>query len=141
MMAGNLFSKTLIWVGSNTQRYPWPTRKHVVCYTQHMRLPPTREDVVKETLKRSQAAAKKCGNKYSIVTYELAVAKITSQIQIQNSLEFNDCLIQFGQIHTILSVLSSTIKILEGSGAAYLLSEAKIIADGSINKFLRGKLY
>ena len=30
---------------------------------------------------------------------------------------------------------------MEGSGAAYLLSEAKIIAGGSINKFLRGKSY
>ena len=30
---------------------------------------------------------------------------------------------------------------MEGSGAAYLLSEAKIIAGGSINKFLREKSY
>ena len=30
---------------------------------------------------------------------------------------------------------------MEGSGAAYLLSEAKIIAGGSINKFLRGRSY
>ena len=40
-----------------------------------MRLPPTREDVVKETLKRSQVAAKECGDKYVTVTYDLAVAK------------------------------------------------------------------
>ena len=32
-------------------------------------------------------------------------------------------------------------KILDGSGTAYLLSEAKIIAGGSISKFLRGKSY
>ena len=30
---------------------------------------------------------------------------------------------------------------MEGSGVAYLLSEAKIIAGGSINKFLRRKSY
>ena len=71
----------------------------------------------------------------------LAVAKIARQIQIQNSPEFDDCFIQFGQIHTILSLFSSTGKILEGSAAAYLLSEAKIIAGSSINKFLRKNLY
>ena len=67
-----------------------------------MRLPPTREDIVKETLKRSQAATKECGDKYATVTHDLAAAKITRQIQIQNSPELNDCLIQFGQIHPIL---------------------------------------
>ena len=97
---------------------------------------------MKETLKRSQAVvAKECGDKYAIVTYDLAVAKIAKQIQIQNSPKCDDCFIQFGQFHTILSLLLSISKILEGSGAAYLLSEAKIIAGGSIDKFLRGKSY
>ena len=94
---------------------------------------------MKETLKRSQAVAKECGDKYVIVTYDLAVAKIVRQIQIQNSPKFDDCFIQFGQFHTILSLFLSIEKILEGNGAAYLLSKGKIIAGGSINKFLRGK--
>ena len=105
------------------------------------RLPPTKEDVVKETLKSSQAVAKECGDKYAIVTYDLAVAKIARQIQTQNSPKFDDCFLQFGQFHTIFSLFTSKGKMLEGSGAAYLLSKAKIIAGGSINKFLRGKSY
>ena len=52
-----------------------------------------------------------------------------------------NCFIKFGQFHTILSLFSSIGKILEGNGAAYLLSEGKIIASGSINKFLRVKSY
>ena len=84
-MAANLFSKKAMWAGWNTQRYPEPINKQVVCYMQNIRLPPTREDVVKETLKRSQAVAKECGDKYAIVTYGLAAAKIARQIQIQNS--------------------------------------------------------
>ena len=47
----------------------------------------------------------------------------------------------FAQFHTILSLFSLIGKLLEGSGNAYLLYEAKIIARGSINNFLRGKLY
>ena len=128
-----------MWAGWNTQRYPEPIKKQLVCYLQNIRLPPTREDVVKETLKRLQTVAEECGYKYTIVTYDLAVANIARQIQIQNSPKFDDCFIQFGQLQTILS--SSIGKILEGSGAAYLLSEAKIIACGSISKFLRGKSY
>ena len=49
---------------------------------QNTMLPPTREDIVKETLNRSQAVAKECGDKYAIVTYGLAAAKIARQIQI-----------------------------------------------------------
>ena len=94
---------------------------------QNIRLPRTREDVVKETLKRSQAVAKECGDKYAIVTYDLAVAKIARQIQIQNSPKFGDCFIQFSQFHTILSLFSSIGKILKVSGAAYLLSERSLL--------------
>ena len=93
MMAANLFSKKAMWAGWNTQRYPEPINKQVVCYMQNIRLPPTREDVVKETLKISQAVAKECGDKYAIITYDLAVVKIARQIKIQNSPEFTDCFI------------------------------------------------
>ena len=87
---------------------------------------------MKETLKRSQTVAEKCNDKYAIVTYALAVAKISKQIHIQNSPKFDDCFVQFGQFHTILSLLSSIGKLLEGSGAAYR---------PSINKFLKRKPY
>ena len=49
---------------------------------------------MKETLKRSQVVAKECGDKYTIVIYNLAVAKIARQIQIQNSPKFDDFFIQ-----------------------------------------------
>ena len=100
-----------------------------------------KRECMKKTLNRSQAVAKECGNKYAIVTYDLAAAKIGRQIQIQSSPKLDDCFIQLGQFHTTLSLFSSIGKILEGSGAAYLLSEAKIITGGLINKFLKGKSY
>ena len=109
---------------------------------QNIKLTPTRQAVIEETLKRSQADAKECVDKYAIVTYDLAVAKITRQIQIQNSPEFDDCFIQSGQLQPILPVISSVNKTLERNGTAYLLSEVKIIIAGvSIKKFQRGKSY
>ena len=47
---------------------------------------------MKEILKGLQAVAKEYGDKYAIVTYDLAVAKIAKQIQFQSSPEFGDCL-------------------------------------------------
>ena len=41
MMAANLFSKTPMWAGWNTQRYSEPSNKQVVCSMQNIRLPPT----------------------------------------------------------------------------------------------------
>ena len=70
MMTANLFSKTPMWASWNTQRCPKPINKQVVCYMQNIRLSPIWEDVVKETLKRSQVVGKECGNKYIIVTYD-----------------------------------------------------------------------
>lgn len=53
MMAGNLFSKTQMWAGWNTLRYHEPTRKHAeyqkTCHMKNIRLPTSREDVLKET--------------------------------------------------------------------------------------------
>ena len=47
-----------------------------------------------EFLKRSQAVAKECADEYAIVTYNLAVAKITNSDL--NSPKVDDCFIQFG---------------------------------------------
>ena len=41
MMAANLFSKTPMWAGWNTQQYSEPSNKQVVCSMQNIRLPPT----------------------------------------------------------------------------------------------------
>ena len=139
-MNKNLFPKTPLWGGWNTQRCPEPTTKYVVYFMQNIRLPLKRDDVVKEILKRSQAVAKECDDKYAIVIYDLAVVKTARHIQIQNSPEFDERFIGLGQVHTILSPFSSKGKILEGSEAAYLLSEAEIIARDSINKFLGDNL-
>ena len=47
----------------------------------------------------------------------------------------------FGVFHIILNIFSSVGKIIEGLGGPYVLSEAKIIMPGSINQFMKGKMY
>ena len=81
----NVFSRTPMWAGWNTQRYPKLTWKNVACYRQNIMEPPTRDDVVKETLKRLQVVLKECDDDYAIVIVtvimsllciDLVVAKI-----------------------------------------------------------------
>ena len=42
----------------------------------------------------------------------------------------------FGPFHIVLDIFSNVGKIIEGSSVPYVLSEAKIVAPGSINQFL-----
>ena len=50
-------------------------------YMENIALPPTRLDVVQETVHLAQKVARECGEKYTIVSYDLATAKPALQIQ------------------------------------------------------------
>ena len=75
--------------------------KQRVCYTKPIQLPPNRVDVVREKLKRSQTVSRECRQKNTIVTYDLAIAKITKQIQSEDFPQF-DIFIMFGPFHIVL---------------------------------------
>ena len=74
---------------------------------------------------------------YTIVTYD----DIAKQLQSEEAPQFDNVFVMFGAFHIMLNVFSSTGKLIEGSGGPYALSEAKIVAAGSINQFLKGKMY
>lgn len=130
-----------MWNGWNSIHIDDDSHKQVVCYMDHIQLPPTRYDVVKETLRRSQKVSKECNENYAIVTYDLAVAKIAKQIQNEESPTFDDVFVMFGSFHIELSFFSSIGRIIEGSGGPFAITESQILAAGSLNKFLKGKMY
>ena len=74
---------------------------------QHIKLPPTRNDVVKETLMRSQIVASECNESYALVTYDLAVAKIAKQIHATEKPLVDNVFIMFGSFHIEISYFSS----------------------------------
>ena len=47
----------------------------------------------------------------------------------------------FGGFHIEGSIYSAIGKLIEGSGGPYLLRESGVIASGSMNRFLKGKMY
>ena len=102
-------------------------------------LPPTRLDVVQETLKRAQNIAYECNEKYAIVHYDLAMAKLAYQIQTQQNPEFNNVFICFGTFHISMAYFASIGYLIESSGDTEILCNAEVIASGSIKGFLSGK--
>ena len=74
---------------------------------EDIKFPPTRLDVARETLTRSQKVASECGEKYAIVTDDLAIVKRALQIQAQESPHFNNVFICFGTFHIFMTYFAS----------------------------------
>ena len=83
---------------------------------QHIKLQPTGNDVVKETLRRSKIVTSECNEPYALVTYDLAVAKIAKQIQATEKPLFDNVFTMFGSFHIEMADFSSLGRIIEGSG-------------------------
>ena len=67
------------------RKYTATSPKQIVCYMKHIELPPTRADVFKEILKLSQVVTEECGYKCTLVTYDLAIAKLVKRIQCEET--------------------------------------------------------
>ena len=99
---------------------------------QHIKLPPNRNDVVKETLRQSQIVASECSESYALVTYDLTVAKIAKQIQATEKPLFDIVFIMFGSFHIEMSYFISLRRIIEGSRGPYVLTEMEAVAPGCL---------
>ena len=141
-LAKSLFKEEVpMWHGWNYLHEVDINPEQNVLYMQHVELPPTRNDVVRETLRRSQLVSAACHQEYTVVTYDLAVAKLAKQIQDAESPEFDKVFIMFGSFHTEMAFFGALGRIIEGSGGPYVLTEVNIVAAGSLNKYLKGKMY
>ena len=96
-------------------------------------LSPTRLDVVRETLKRFQQVAAECHQEGIVVHYDLAIAKPALQIQCTEAPRYDNVFVCFGQLLACLGYF------LDGSGGMQILSNADVLAPGSLNGFLTGK--
>ena len=130
-----------MWTGWNSEKYYEKTPTNKIGYMKPITLPPTRTDVVRETTIQSQKVSAECGSKYTITTYDLAIAKVAKQIQCEEYPTFDSIFVMLGRFHVEQNVFSAIRKIIEGSGGPYVLSESGAIATGSLPQFLKGKMY
>ena len=130
---------TPMWAGWNAKVVDDTSVKQKIGYMRNVTLPPTRNDVVMETLKVSQQVAAECGETSILVHYDLAVAKPAIMIQNQESPRFDNIFICFGSFHIELAYFGALGYYLQGSGIEHILSESGVLASGSVVGFLRGK--
>ena len=133
---------TPMWVGWNSQLFPNTTADmQKVWYLPQINESPTSISVVAETMKRAQRVASECNKKSIAVTYDLAIAKIASQLQAEESPKYDNIFVAFGAFHIEFALLSVIGKYIAESGGPHILNEAQIIASGSLSSFLSGKSY
>jgi len=115
--------------------------KQKITYMDPIPASPTRNDVVKETMKRSMKVAVETNQDYAIVTYDLAVALKAYSIQSLEAPLFDRLLIMLGNFHLEMAFYGAIGTYISESGAEYILTESGVLADGSLNGFIRGKYY
>lgn len=103
--------------------------------------PPTRNDVVRETMKRTMAVAKETHQEYGVVTYDLAVALKAYSIQALDAPVFDKLLIMLGNFHLELAFYGAVGTFINESGIEYLLTESGILSEGSLMGFIHGRYY
>ena len=133
--------ETPMWAGWNVLITDDPLPPQHISYMDNINLPPTRLDVVAETLRISQKVASECDEQYTIVHYDLAVAKPAMQIQQAEAPLFDNVLICFGPFHIEMAYFAVLGHLLDGSGGPQILTETEVLAPGSLNGFLLGKHY
>ena len=85
--------------------------------------------------------ANEIGQDFAVVTYDLNIAVKAYSIQAIESPMFDKLLIMLGNFHIELAFFGAVGTYINGSGIEYILTEADILAEGSIMGFLKGKFY
>ena len=91
-----------------------------------------------ETMRQSLELARERNRDSKAVTYNLAVAKIALQIQIEEKPAFYYLLLHLGAFPTEIASLRALGKEIKKSGGSYILNECEELAKGRL--FVRKKL-
>ena len=113
----------------------------VIAYLDPISHPPTRNDVVHGTMLRSLHVANETGMEYHPVTYDLAVALKACSIQSLRAPDFDRLIILLGHLHVEMAFFGAVGTYISDSGLEYLLTETNVLAEGSLNGFIKGKFY
>ena len=141
MILSTLHDKLPTWVAWNSIFTTDHLPRQTICYLQNICLPPTRMDVIAETLKIAQQVATECKEEYAVVTYDLGIAKPASQLQAQESPKYDNVFVMFGAFHIMMTYFSCIGQFIDGSGGDSIMLDVEVLASGSLNVFLSGKHY
>ena len=90
---------------------------------------------------RTMNVANETGQEYAVVTYDLQVALKAYSIHAIETPMFDKLLVMLGHFHVELAFYGAVGTFINDSGIEYILTEANILAEGSMMGFIKGKLY
>ena len=126
-----------MWVGWNArQTIKKQNTFQKVWYLPQISESPTSTSVVQETMNRAQKISKECSSKAIAVTYDLAIAKSSMQLQAEDSPTYDNLFINLGGCHSELVFFSALGNYIEKSGEPRV-----VIRKFSLKSFIMGKAY
>ena len=134
-------NSTPMWIGWNSNLIPSDDCTQEIWYLPQINQSPTSYAVVRQTMRKSLKISSECGKHNIAVTYDLAIAKSTFQIQAEESPEFDNNFVTLGSFHIELAFFNTRGKIISESGALHILNESLVLAAGSTYGFIKGKNY
>ncbi|KAK3735621.1 hypothetical protein QZH41_007397 [Actinostola sp. cb2023] len=131
------------WAGwvSKTGTSEKSSQQSTVDYMAPIFAPVTENSTVQHILKVSQQASREVHQQYTVVTFDLAVAKKAYALVWQNPEIFSDVIVQMGSFHLLCSYMSALGKLMRCSGLEEVLVESGVCASGSIQQVMAGKHY
>ena len=139
MILSTLKDKIPMWAAWNSLLTVYPLLQQPICYLQNISLPPTHNDVVCETMRIAQRVAAECNEKYVVVTYNLGIAKPASQIQAQESSQFDNVFIMFGTFHIQMAYFDCIGFFIDGNGGETIMLYYEVLTPGSLNGFISAR--
>uniref|UniRef100_UPI00358FFE05 uncharacterized protein n=3 Tax=Myxine glutinosa TaxID=7769 RepID=UPI00358FFE05 len=119
-----------------------PPSKSTVDYCTPIHQPITDNAVVRELLKRSEAATAEVGQRWVLNTFDLGVCMKALPIIWRWPNEFASHVVTIGPFHTSMNYIGMlTGHKMRGSGYAEILFEAQLVTSGSLKGVLSGKAY
>ena len=141
MMSHAFYDDTPMWIGWNSRVTVDNLPQQSIGYMDNLSLPPTRLDVVAETMRISQKLAAECGEPYALVHYDIGVAKPALQIQAADSPTYDNVFVCPGAFHITMAYFAALGFFLADSGGPQILADTGVLASGSLNGFISGRHY
>ena len=118
-------NKLLTWNGLTTI-FKKPEVLSVVDYMVTLNHPITEYSTVQKVINISQKGSRDMHQKYTFITFDLAVAKMGYALVWQHQLLYNDVIIHMGVFHIIDNYLKGVGKVVVGSGFEEIVIDSKI---------------
>ena len=128
-----------MWLGFNSMISAYHSLIQKVEHLPLINSSPAFYAIVNEALAIASQIAEKLQQELIIVTYDLAIAIMTMQVQENEKPKFNNIFMNLGAFHMQIAFFKAIGKHINASGLVEILVQAEVLAGDSMNSFLDSK--